>query len=65
MNVVALRISNASLSDMLSFPDMYGNLHLAGNEYLFGIVKRGCRSKNGILVDNVFFVSHVINRRHA
>ena len=52
-------------TDMLSFPDIYDTLRLAGNTYFFGIVKREYRSQNGVLFENVFFVSHVINRRHA
>ena len=52
---------------MLSFPDiiLYDTLRLAGNTYFFGIVKREYRSKNCVLFENVFFVSHVINRRRA
>ena len=50
---------------MLSFPDMYDTLRLAGNKQFFGIVKSEYRSKNCILFENVFFVSHVINRRRA
>ena len=41
---------------MLSFPDIYDTLRLAGNAYFFGIVKRRYRSKNGVLFENVFFV---------
>ena len=50
---------------MLSFPDMYDTLHLAGDNCFFGIVKRESRSKNGVLFENIFFVSHVVNRRRA
>ena len=50
---------------MLSFPDMYDTLRLAGNKYFFGIVKSEYRSKNGVLFENVFIVSHVINKRRA
>ena len=50
---------------MLSFPDIYDTLRLAGNTYFFGIVKREYRSKNCVLFENVFFVSHILNRRHA
>ena len=50
---------------MLSFPDIYDTSRLAGNTYFFGIVKREFRSKNCVLFENVFFVSHVINRRRA
>ena len=32
---------------------------------LSGIVKREYRSKNCVLFENVFFLSHVINRRRA
>ena len=50
---------------MLGFPDIYDTLRLAGNTNFFGIVKREYRSKNCVLFENVFFVSHVINRRRA
>ena len=50
---------------MLSFPDMYDTLRLAGNKYFFGIVKSEYRSQNCVLFENVFFVSHVVNRRRA
>ena len=50
---------------MLSFPDMYDPLRLTGNKYFFGIVKREYRSKIVVLFENVFFVSHIINRRRA
>ena len=53
------------ITDMISFPDMYDTLHLAGDNCFFGIVKRESRSKNGVLFENIFFVSHVINRRRA
>ena len=43
---------------MLSFPDMYDTLRLAGPAVQY-------RNKNGVLFENVFFVSHVINRRRA
>ena len=52
-------------TEMLSFPDIYDSLRLAGNTYFFGMVKSEYRSKNGVLFENVFFVSHVINRRRA
>ena len=52
-------------TEKLSFPDTYDTLRLAGNTYVFGIVKREYRSKNGVLFENVFIVSHVINRRRA
>ena len=32
-------------TEMLSFPDIYDTLRLAGNTYFFGIVKREYRSK--------------------
>ena len=48
---------------MLSFPDLYKMLRLAGNRCFFGIVKREYMSKNCVLFENVFFVSHVINRK--
>ena len=48
---------------MIRFPDIYDTLRLAGNTYFFGIVKMEYRSKNCFLFENVFFVSHVINRR--
>ena len=51
------------ITEMLSFPDMYDTLCLDGNTYFIWIVKRECRSKNCVLFENVFFVSHVINRR--
>ena len=50
---------------MLSFSDIYDTSRLAGNTYFFGIVKREYRSKKCVLFENVFFVSHVINRRRA
>ena len=50
---------------MLSFSDIYDTLRLAGNTYFFGILKREFRSKNCVLFENVFFVSHEVNRRRA
>ena len=50
---------------MLSFPDMYDTLRFAGNKYFFGIGKSEYMSKNRVLFENVFFVSHVINRRRV
>ena len=44
---------------------MYDTLRLAGNKYFFGISKSEYMSKNGVLFGNVFFVSHLINRRRA
>ena len=52
-------------TDILSFADMYDTLRLAGNKYFFGISKSEYMSKNCVLFGNVFFVSHVINRRRA
>ena len=52
-------------TEMLSFPDTYDTLRLAGNTYFSGIVKREYRSKKCVNFENVFFVSHVINRRRA
>ena len=52
-------------TERFSFPDIYDTLRLAGNTYFFGMVKREYGSKNGVLFENVFFVSQVINRRRA
>ena len=62
--------SYASLTCMLSFPDMYFE-----NDTTFswqsiyislGLWKENAvLSKNGVLFENVFFVNHVINRRRA
>ena len=63
MNVDAMGISIATLK-CLAF-QTYDTSRLAGNTYFFGIVKREFRSINCVLFENLFFVSHVINRRRA
>ena len=66
MNLDAMGMSIAILK-CLAFQTYrpYDTLRLGGNTHFFGIVKMEYRSKNCVLFENVFFVSHVINRRRA